>query len=40
MRTPRHGTGGAVVGSSIYIPAGGFVNGGSRPATINEAFGL
>lgn len=40
MRTPRHGTGAAVVGSLIYIPAGGLVNGGSRPSTTNEAFGL
>lgn len=40
MRTPRHGTGGTVVGSLIYIPAGGLVNGGSRPSTTNEAFGF
>ena len=40
MPTPRHGTGAAVVGNAIYIPAGGLVTGGSRPATTNEAFTL
>ncbi len=38
--TPRHGTGGAVVGNAIYIPAGGPVNGGSQQSTANEAFTL
>jgi len=38
MPTPRHGTGGAVVGNAIYIPAGGPVNGGSQQSTANEAF--
>jgi hypothetical protein len=32
MRTPRHGTGAAAVGGVIGIPAGGLVNGGSRPS--------
>jgi len=38
MQAPRHGTGAAVVGNAIYVPAGDLVNGGSRPATTNEAF--
>jgi len=40
MLTPRHGTGAAVVGNGICIPAGGLVNGGSRPSTVNEMFSL
>ncbi len=40
MLTPRHGTGAAAVGNAIWIPAGGLVNGGSRPSIINEAFTL
>ncbi len=40
MLTPRHGTGAATVGNAICIPAGGLVNGGSRPSTVNEMFTL
>jgi Malectin domain/PA14 domain/Kelch motif/Glucose / Sorbosone dehydrogenase len=35
--TPRHGTGGATIGTTVYVPAGGPQIGGSVSA-VNEAF--
>jgi N-acetylneuraminic acid mutarotase/glucose/arabinose dehydrogenase len=35
--TPRHGTGGATIGDTVYIPAGGPQAGGSVTA-VNESF--
>ena len=40
MPTPRHGTGAATVGDTIYIPGGGLTVGGSAPSSMNEAFTL
>ena len=38
MPVGRHGTGAAVVGHMIYIPAGGPLNGGSAQTNANQAF--
>jgi hypothetical protein len=38
MPVGRHGTNAATVGDSIYIPAGGPLNGGTAQTNANQAF--
>jgi N-acetylneuraminic acid mutarotase len=40
MMTPRHGTGAASVGDTIYIPGGGIVQSGGQVSDLHDAFGL
>jgi len=40
MMTPRHGMGAAGLGSKLYVPAGGTVDGGGNPVAIVESFSL
>ena len=38
MPVGRHGTNAATVGDTIYIPAGGPLNGGAAQTNANQAF--